>query len=248
MPESKSTALLLLPLEVKQHPAAALLFGINSITEAAQAIDKLVSRAGTLFKDEAPTEQETNKVDNNNNCESTQTNGLDNNTLDNERSHIIVHGINTQAIKCTLYNLNAFACTLDTAIVTNQLVTFSSGPNTVSPEPSPAYDHLPDRCLATRTQCAPAQALVDHSLHPLIHRALSARPNIASAPALIQRCPRNLPQPSAGAPLCSASSGFLHHVGSIAAISLAMTPVQLVLTPVQLMDSLGLTPLVSLEL
>jgi hypothetical protein len=44
-----------------------------------------------------------------------------------------------------------------------------------------------------------------------------------SAPVLIWRCLCNLPQPSARVPLHSASSGFSHHIGCIAAIPLAMT-------------------------
>jgi hypothetical protein len=133
-------------------------------------------------------------------------------------------------------------------LVTNQLVTCGSGPDPVSPEPSPTYDHPPDRRPATCTRRAPAQALADPPPRLLIDGALSARPNIASAPTLIWRHPRDLPRSSAGAPLRGASSGFLYHIGSIAAIPLTMTPVQLVLTPVRLTDSLGLTPIVSPEL
>jgi hypothetical protein len=136
----------------------------------------------------------------------------------------------------------------DMASVTNQLVTCGFGPNTVSPEPSPTYNHLPDHCLAMHTQCAPAQAPADHVLQPPIHRALSTQPNVASAPVLIQRHLHNLPQPSTRVPLCSDSSGFPHHVGSTAAVPLAMTPVQPILTPVQLTDTCGLTPLIFLEL
>jgi hypothetical protein len=109
--------------------------------------------------------------------------------------------------------------------VTNQIVTCSSGPNPVSPEPSLTYNHLPDRCPATCTCHAPARALADHTPHLLIHRALSTQPNVASVPALIQRHPSGLPQPSTGVPLCGTSSSFPHHVGSIAAVPLTMTPV-----------------------
>jgi hypothetical protein len=77
--------------------------------------------------------------------------------------------------------------------VTNHLVTCSSGPNTISLEPSPTYNHLPDHCPAMRTQCAPAQAPTDYTLHPLGHGALSMQLNVASVPALIWRRPRTLP-------------------------------------------------------
>jgi hypothetical protein len=132
--------------------------------------------------------------------------------------------------------------------VMNQLMTCGSRPNTVPPEPSPTYNHPPDPRPATHTQRVPIQALADHAPCPMSHRALSVQPNNASVPVLIWRRPRNLPQPSARTPLCGVSSGFSHHVGSIAAILFAMTPVQLVLTPVQLTDTHGLTPLISLEL
>jgi hypothetical protein len=87
---------------------------------------------------------------------------------------------------------NNFAPAMDLA-VTNQLVTCSFRPNTVSPESSPTYNHPLDHCLATRTHWAPAQALADHSPHLLICGALSTQLNVESAPALIQRRLRNLP-------------------------------------------------------
>jgi hypothetical protein len=109
--------------------------------------------------------------------------------------------------------------------VTNQLVTCGSGPDPVSPEPSPTYNHSPDRRPATCTRRASARALADHTPRSLIHGALSAQPDVASAPALIRRRPHDLPRPSAGVPLHGTSSGFLHHVGSVAAVPLPMTPV-----------------------
>jgi hypothetical protein len=139
------------------------------------------------------------------------------------------------------------AHTTSCCLVTNQLMTCGSGPDPVSPEPSPTYDHLPDRRPATRTRRASAPALADPTPRSLIHGALSARPDVASAPALIRIRPRDLPRPSAGVPLRGTSSGFSHHVGSVAAVPLPMTPVRLVLTPVRLTDSIGLTPIVPPE-
>jgi hypothetical protein len=118
VPESESAALSILPLAVESHPAAALPLGVDPVTEAAQAIDALISRADTLFEDDAPADQELGEEDEDDR-ESTRTDVSDDDDDDalglgcNQRSHVVANGINAQAVKRALFDLDHIARLLE---------------------------------------------------------------------------------------------------------------------------------------